>query len=70
MRQPRVLAMSWHDFDSQPDFVRAALLEELEQFFADIDIRSFQAVTGDPHPNADYEYQPLIAVVNTGNYRR
>lgn len=70
MQMPRVLRMDWMTFDAQPDYVRVALVEELEKFMAEADMDAFEGFTAEEHPNRDYEYQPLVAVQNKGNYRR
>lgn len=69
MRLPRALRMEWFDFDLATDEEREELRDEVERFFAEMDLQCFKAVTGEAHPNADYEYQPLIAVFKKrGNY--
>lgn len=70
MQIPRLLRMDWMTFDAQPASVRAALIEEMERYFAWADMMAMRVAFNDPHPNEDYEYQPLVAVQNKGNYRR
>jgi hypothetical protein len=61
--------MSWHEFDRQQPEVREELRDEIERFFAEADLQCFRSIIGEAHPNADYEYQPIITVLR-GNYRR
>lgn len=70
MNMPRALRMSWYDFDDHSPEAREQMREEVERFMSYMDMQSFRTVTGEPHPNEDYEYQPLVAVQRTGNYRR
>lgn len=69
MRTPRVLRISWREFDRLPLDIREHLRDELERFMAEMDMQSFKAVTGDDHPNSDYEYVELTAIRRKGNYK-
>lgn len=68
MRTPRALRVNWREFDDLPSEIREVLRDELERYMASVDMLSMRVAFDDPHPNEDYEYEPLIAV--KGNYQR
>lgn len=68
MRTPRALLIGWYDFDRHTPTEREAMRNEIEEFMAEMDIQSCNAVLDEEHPNTDYEFQPIIAL--KGNYRR
>lgn len=69
MRTPRVLRISWREFDRLPPEIREHLRDELERYMAEMDMLSMNIAFNDPHPNEDYEYVELTAIKRKGNYR-